>query len=49
MIELEKLLTDFQHRHSIELGDIILEILKLRKLKFKNDKQKFERKGNGFK
>jgi hypothetical protein len=41
-IELEKLLTDFQHRHSIELGDIILEILKLRKLKFKNDKQKFE-------
>lgn len=41
-IELEKLLTDFQHRHSIELGDIILEILKLRKLKFKNEKQKFD-------
>lgn len=40
--ELEKLLSEFQHRHSIELGEIILEILKLRKLKFKKDKQKFE-------
>jgi hypothetical protein len=39
-IELEKLLSDFHHRHSIELGDIILEILKLRKLKYKEDKEK---------
>ncbi len=41
-IELEKLLSEFQHRHTIELGDIILEILKLRKLKFKEDKTKYE-------
>ena len=41
-IELEKLLSDFQHRHIIELGNIILEILKLRKLKFKKDKVKCE-------
>ncbi|MGD0583757.1 MAG: phospholipase D-like domain-containing protein [Bacteroidales bacterium] len=39
-IELEKLLSDFHHRHSIELGDIILDILKLRKLKYKDDKEK---------
>lgn len=41
-IELEKLLSDFQHRHTIELGEIILEILKLRKVKFKFDKIKSE-------
>lgn len=41
-IELEKLLSEFQHRHSSELGEIILEILKLRKLKYKSDKEKFE-------
>ena len=41
-IELEKILADFQHQHSIELGEIILEILKLRSLKFKNNKEKFE-------
>ncbi len=41
-IELEKLLSDFQHRHSSELGEIILEILKLRKLKFKADKEKYD-------
>lgn len=41
-IELEKVLFDFQHRHTIELGNIILEILKLRKLKFKDNKEKFE-------
>ena len=40
--ELEKTLADFQHQHSIELGEIILEILKLRKIKFKDDKEKFE-------
>ena len=41
-IELEKILADFQHQHSIELGEIILEILKLRRIKFKDDKEKFE-------
>ena len=40
--ELEKLLNEFQHRHTKELGQIILEILKLRKLKFKDDKVKYE-------
>lgn len=40
--ECEKLLSDFHHRHTIELGNLILEILKLRKLKFKSDKIKFE-------
>jgi hypothetical protein len=40
--EYEKLFFDFHHRHTIELGDIILEILKLRKLKFKSDKIKYE-------
>lgn len=39
-IELEKLLSDFQHRHTIELGKIILEILKLRKVKYKDNEQK---------
>src|SRR5690606_13020620 len=32
-IELEKILADFQHLHSIELGEIILDILKLRSIK----------------
>jgi len=41
-IELEKLLSEFQHRHTIELGEIILEILKLRKLLFKDDQEKFD-------
>lgn len=45
-IELEKLLSEFQYRHSIELGEIILDILKLRKLKFKNDKEKFDEAEN---
>ena len=40
--ELEKLLFDFQHRHTLEFGNIILEILKLRKLKFKDVKEKAE-------
>ncbi len=44
--ELEKLLSEFQHRHTIELGEIILDILKLRKLKFKSDKPKFEEAEN---
>ena len=41
-IELEKLLAEFQYRHSLELGKIILEILSLRKIKFKADKHKYE-------
>lgn len=45
-IELEKLLSEFQHRHTIELGDIILDILKLRKLIFKADKTKYEEAEN---
>ena len=45
-IELEKLLSEFQHRHTIELGEIILDILKLRKLKFKSDKTKYEEAEN---
>ncbi|MGB4654383.1 MAG: phospholipase D-like domain-containing protein [Bacteroidales bacterium] len=45
-IELEKLLSDFSHRHTIELGEIILDILKLRKLKFKSDKNKYEEAEN---
>lgn len=44
--ELEKLLADFQHRHTMELGDLILEVLRLRKLKFRNDKDKFEEAEN---
>lgn len=40
--ELEKLLSEFQHRHTIEFGEIILDILKLRKLKFKGNKTKYE-------
>lgn len=47
-IELEKLLSDFHYRHSIELGTIILEILKLRKLKFKDDKKKSEEAENDY-
>jgi len=45
-IELEKLLSEFQHGHTIELGEIILDILKLRKQKFKSDKTKYEEAEN---
>lgn len=45
-IELEKLLSEFQYRHAIELGEIILDILKLRKLKFKDEKTKYEEAEN---
>lgn len=41
-IELERLLSEFQHRHAIELGYIILEILRLRKFKFKVNQAKYE-------
>jgi hypothetical protein len=45
-IEIEKLLSEFQYRHTIELGNIILDILKLHKIKFKGDQQKFEEAEN---
>ena len=45
-IELEKLLSEFQHRHAIELGNIILEILRLRKIKFKANRAKYEEAEN---
>ena len=50
-IELEKTLAAFQHRHTLELGSIILAILGLRKLKFEKsekqeDKAKFEEAKN---
>lgn len=41
-IELEKILADFQHRHTIELGSLILEVLKLRKIKYKNQSKEAE-------
>ena len=40
--ELEKLISEFQYRHTIELGEVILEILRLQKLKFKDDKAMYE-------
>jgi len=48
-VELEKLLSNFQHRHSMELGQIILEILELRKMKYKEDKVKFEEAESDYK
>lgn len=39
--ELVKLLSEFQHQHTIELGEIILEILHLRKLKFKTNEESY--------
>jgi len=40
-MELEKLLADFEHRYSMELGDILLEILSLRKRLFQVDDPKY--------
>jgi len=40
-MELEKLLADFEHRYSIELGDILLEILSLWKRMFQVDDPKY--------
>jgi hypothetical protein len=42
MIELEKIILEFQNRHAIELGEIILEILKLKKNKHRNNQEKFK-------
>lgn len=41
-IEIEKLLSDFHYRHNLEFGDFILEILRLRKIKYKGDKEKYK-------
>ncbi len=41
-IELEKLLAEFHTRHTNELGAIILELLELKKLKYKSDKTLYE-------
>lgn len=46
--ELEKLLFDFQHRHTLELGSIILQILKLRKIKFKENKERKQEAENDY-
>jgi len=40
-IELEKMLSDFHHRHTVELGEIVLEILRLRKLLYKDNEEKY--------
>lgn len=45
-VELEKILSDFQHRHTIELGDIILEILRLQKLKVREDEELYKEAEN---
>lgn len=39
-VDIEKVIADFHHSYSMEVGDIILEILNLRKLKYANDKNK---------
>ena len=44
--EIEKILFEFQHQHTLELGSLIIKILKLRKEKFSNDKEKFEEAEN---
>lgn len=44
--ELEKILFEFQHQHTLELGSLILKILKLRKEIFHNDKEKFKEAEN---
>ena len=41
-VDLDKLISEFQNRHTNELGEIILEILKLRKFIFKGDEEKYE-------
>jgi len=48
-IDLEKTISDFQNRHTKELGKIILEILKLRKLKYKDDEEKAQEAENDYK
>lgn len=38
--DIEKVINDFNHRHTIELGKVILEILLLRKVKYKDINEK---------
>jgi len=38
----EKLISEFNHRFNIDLGDLILKILELKKFIVKNNKEKFE-------
>lgn len=40
--DLEKYISDFQYNHTKHLGDIILELLNLRKNRFKDDIEKFQ-------
>lgn len=48
-IELLKIVSDFEHKHSVELGELILKILKLRKQKFKGDQPKYQEASNDYK
>jgi len=41
-IELEKILAEFHHRHTNELGEIILNILKLQKIKYSDNEAKYK-------
>lgn len=45
-MELEKLLSDFHYRHTQELGDLLLEILKLRTQLFQADQTEYEKAKN---
>lgn len=45
-IEAEKILAEFQHRHTLELGEIILQILELKKLQFKFKSIEYEEAKN---
>ena len=40
--ELEGVLRDFQREHFLAVGDLILKLLQFRKIKYSNDKDKFE-------
>lgn len=40
--DIEKTINVFNHRHTLELGDLILEILNLKKTLFKDQKEKFK-------
>lgn len=48
-IELLKIVSDFEYKHSVELGELILKILKLRKQKFKGDRPKYQEASNDYK
>lgn len=48
-IELLKIVSDFEYKHSVELGELILKILKLRKQRFKGDQPKYQEASNDYK